>query len=124
MSDLSVPHDGPVIKITQTLIDAYAALAGDFNPVHVDPTFAATTQFGATIAHGCIPMEPVFRLVQSHLGRPVMPRGSRMTLRYLRPSHPGDTIGIVVKTWRDDGLEFQCVNQSGQPVIEGEVRYA
>jgi 3-hydroxybutyryl-CoA dehydratase len=121
MSDL--PQGSAIIKVTQALIDAYAVIAGDFNPVHVDPVFAATTPFGATIAHGCIPMETIFRLVQAHLGRPVMPQGSRMKLRYLRPSHPGDTIGIVVKTQHESGLEFQCVNQSGQPVIEGEVRY-
>ena len=114
--------NAPTITITQDLIDAYAAIAGDFNPVHVDPAFAAATPFGQTIAHGCIPMEPIFRLVQTRLGLPVMPQGSRMKLRYLRPTHPGDTIGILVKTWTDDGLDFQCVNQRGEAVIDGEVR--
>ena len=113
----------PTITITQSLIDAYAAISGDFNPVHVDPAFAATTPFGATIAHGCIPMEPIFRLVQARLGLPVMPQGSRMKLRYLRPAHPGDTIGIVVTGAHDDGFDFQCVNQRGETVIEGNVRF-
>ena len=122
MTDVTAPRGTPKITITQAMIDAYAAIAGDFNPVHVDPVFAAATPFGQTIAHGCIPMEPIFRLVQARSGQPVMPQGSRMKLRYLRPSHPGDTIGIVVKAWHDDALDFLCVNQRGETVIEGDVR--
>ena len=121
MTDGTAPQDAPKITITQELIDAYAAIAGDFNPVHVDPAFAAATPFKQTIAHGCIPMEPIFRLVQARSGLAVMPQGSRMKLRYLRPTHPGDTIGIVVKAWHDDGIDFQCVNQRGETVIEGNV---
>ncbi len=112
----------PTITITQALIDAYAAISGDFNPVHVDPTFATATPFGATIAHGCIPMEPIFRLVQANSGLPVMLPNSRMKLRYLRPAHPGDTIGIVVTASQGDGFDFRCVNQRAETVIEGEVR--
>lgn len=115
-------ENSPTITISQAMIDAYAAISGDFNPVHVDPVFAAGTPFGQTIAHGCIPMEPIFRLVQAHFGLPVLPQGTRMKLRYLRPSFPGDTIGILVGAWAADGVEFQCVNQRGEAVIEGEVR--
>ena len=122
MTDGTAPQDAPKIAITQAMIDAYAAIAGDFNPVHVDPVFAAATPFGQTIAHGCIPMEPIFRLVQARSGLAVLPQGSRMKLRYLRPSHPGDTSGILVKASHDDGFEFQCVNQRGETVIEGDVR--
>ena len=122
MTEATTTQDAATITITQSLIDAYATIAGDFNPVHVDPAFAAATPFGKTIAHGCIPMEPIFRLVQAHSGLAVMPQGSSMKLRYLRPSHPGDTIGIVVKAWHDGGLDFECVNQRGETVIEGEVR--
>jgi 3-hydroxybutyryl-CoA dehydratase len=114
----------PSITITQALIDAYAAISGDFNPVHVDPEFAAGTPFGRTIAHGCIPMEPIFQLVQARLGVAVLPRGTGMVLRYLRPCHPGDTIGVVVKASMPGALEFQCINQRGEPVIEGTVRLA
>ena len=119
MTDVTPTQSAPTVAITQAMIDAYAAISGDFNPVHVDPVFAAATPFGATIAHGCIPMEPIFRLVQARSRQPVLPQGSRMKLRYLRPSHPGDTIGIVVKAWHDDGFDFQCVNQRGETVIEG-----
>lgn len=111
------------ITITQEMIDEYARISGDFNPLHVDVQAAARTPFGGTIAHGCIPMEPIFKVVQRIIGKPVMPAGSRMSLRYLQPSRPGDTIRLEL---RDDGndaaaadLVFACVNQRGDKVIEG-----
>ena len=116
--------DSPTITITQGLIDAYAAVSGDFNPVHVDPAFAATTPFGSTIAHGCLPMEPIFKLAQARWGLAIMPKGASMKLRYLRPARPGDTIGIVVSAALGDGFAFRCVNQRAETVIEGEVRLA
>jgi len=45
-----------VTEITRTLtqdeFNRFADLSGDDNPIHVDPAFAATTRFGATVAHG------------------------------------------------------------------------
>ncbi|KAG1657133.1 S-adenosylmethionine:tRNA ribosyltransferase-isomerase [Nymphon striatum] len=35
-------------------IDAFAELSGDFNPVHMDAEYAATTMFGKRIAHGAL----------------------------------------------------------------------
>ena len=40
--------------ITQELINKYAEASGDFNPIHVDHEFAASSQFGRTIAHGML----------------------------------------------------------------------
>lgn len=114
---------GAPVTITQALIDEYARLSGDFNPLHVDPAMAAKTPFGGTIAHGCIPMEPIFKTMQAMLGKPALPEGSRMSLRYLRPSKPGDTIHLELLDDKargpDGGLAFACVNQHGEKVIEG-----
>jgi acyl dehydratase len=33
-------------------IDLFAAVSGDVNPAHLDPTFAATDLFGHIVAHG------------------------------------------------------------------------
>lgn len=38
--------------VDQALINRYAILSGDINPLHLDPEFARTTIFGKTIGHG------------------------------------------------------------------------
>ena len=120
---MSIQDITATISITQPMIDEYARLSGDFNPLHVDAEMASATPFGGTIAHGCIPMEPIFQAVQKAIGKPVMPEGSTMTLRYLRPSQPGDAIHLeaVEEAQADAGLAFTfaCVNQRGEKVIEG-----
>src|SRR5579885_2253418 len=40
--------------ITESDIIAFAALSGDWNPLHCDAEFAKTTRFGQRIAHGLL----------------------------------------------------------------------
>jgi acyl dehydratase len=40
--------------ITEADVVAFAGLSGDFNPLHTDSNFAATTPFGERIAHGML----------------------------------------------------------------------
>lgn len=116
------------IAITQALIDAYATISGDFNPIHVDPRAGAASVFGGTIAHGCLPLEPVFQSLLRWLGTDRLPPRTRIQLRYRAPSRPGDTIRSDVRTQSEfasrDGrtfvFTFRCVNQQEQAVIDGE----
>ena len=41
-------------QITDAVVRAFAELSGDYNPIHLDEEFAATTQFKRRIAHGMI----------------------------------------------------------------------
>jgi acyl dehydratase len=40
--------------VTEADVAAFAGLSGDFNPLHTDARFAATTPFGERIAHGML----------------------------------------------------------------------
>lgn len=51
---------------TQAEYDAFAALSGDDNPIHVDPAFAARTRFGRTAAHGMLLYSVTCGLLSRH----------------------------------------------------------
>jgi acyl dehydratase len=62
-------------EISQDEVTRFAELTGDRNPVHLDPTFAASTPFGGTIAHGYLTlclvvplMAEVFEVTEVGLG--------------------------------------------------------
>lgn len=120
------------IEISQALIDAYARLSGDFNTVHVDPRAGEAAGFGGTIAHGCIPVEPVFSALRAWLGADQLPPGATLRLRYRAPARPGDRIrahahvtklGDIIGTRRAT-IAFACRNQHDATVIDGECELA
>ena len=41
-------------EITSTVVEAFADVSNDHNPLHLDDAFAKTTQYGQRIAHGMI----------------------------------------------------------------------
>ena len=112
-------------KFEQTDIDAFAAVTGDHNPVHVDEAFAQQTRFGGRIAHGMLTAS----LISSVLANKLPGEGSvylGQTLQFVAPVFPGDevTARVTVKEVRDDKpilkLETICINQRGETVIRGE----
>jgi 3-hydroxybutyryl-CoA dehydratase len=53
--DLSVGQEASMSRVvTEADIVAYAALSGDYNPVHLDPEYASKTIFKERIAHGIL----------------------------------------------------------------------
>jgi acyl dehydratase len=120
---------GDSAEITKTIeqadVDAFAALTGDHNPVHVDEEFAKTTRFGRRIAHGMLTAS----LISSVLANKLPGEGSvylGQTLKFIAPVFPGDTITarVTVKEVREDKpivkLETVCLNQRNEIVIRGE----
>ena len=120
---------GDSAEVTKTIdqadIDAFAAITGDHNPVHVDEAFAQQTRFGRRIAHGMLTAS----LISSVLANKLPGEGSvylGQTLKFVAPVFPGDevTARVTVKAVREDKpiltLETICVNQRGETVIRGE----
>ena len=120
---------GDTAEITKTIeqsdIDAFAAVTGDHNPVHVDEEFAKTTRFGRRIAHGMLTAS----LISSVLANKLPGEGSvylAQTLQFVAPVFPGDeiTARVTVKDIRETKailkLETICMNQRDETVIRGE----
>lgn len=83
--------------ITQAEIANFAGVSGDFNPIHIDHAFAATTPFRKPIAHGLL----VFSIA-SGLGlySPPMRTLAFLSIRewnFCEPIFIGDTVRVVSK---------------------------
>ena len=95
--DTESPKSGlPVIlkEIGQERLNAYAKISGDDNPLHLDPEFAATTQFGGIIAHGMLTLAFVSEMMAAAHGRDWLQTG------YLKVRFKGAAyLGDQVETW-------------------------
>ena len=118
-------------SLTQAKIDAYARASGDFNPIHVDPAFAAATPFGGTIAHGMLLLAYLSEMLTAAFGRAWL-SGGRLKVRFKGAARPGDTLTVRgrVERMQDEGRRVfatvECVNQAGEVLVAGdaEVRLA
>lgn len=70
--------------VSEDKIDAFAELSGDFNPIHMDADFAATTTFGKRIAHGALSAS----LISAVLGNDLPGPGAVFVELNMRFRHP------------------------------------
>ena len=96
-----------VLTITETHLVTAAGLFGDFNPLHVDETFARQSRFGGRILHG--PFTSAF--VAAPIG--IYFSGTAIAYlehhcRFLAPVKPGDTLrALWTVTGMTDKPKFQ-----------------
>jgi acyl dehydratase len=82
--------------ISEADVRAFAEVSGDDNPLHLDPEYAATTQFGRPIVHGVL----VLGLASKVLGRDFPGHGSvavALSAKFLRPVPVGEEVTVEVK---------------------------
>lgn len=112
-------------QITDKEIRAFADLVNDYNPIHLDDEYAATTRFGKRIAHGML----TSGLISGVLGYQLSERKVlylSQTLKFTAPVFVDDTItatATVAKIREDKPivtLETICTNQNGETVVKGE----
>jgi acyl dehydratase len=98
--------------LAQRDFDRFALLSHDDAPIHVDPDFARTTHFGATVAQAMF----LYGLVSAALSRrlaPSLPAGwlpAALTLAFPTATYVGDTVTVVVEP-HGEGLDAHLRNQ-------------
>ncbi|MBD5654496.1 MAG: MaoC family dehydratase [Candidatus Eremiobacteraeota bacterium] len=114
-----------VRTVSAAEVEAFAALSGDTNPIHLDETYAAGTRFGRRIAHGLL----VASYISALLGTKFPGTGTiymSQSLAFKKPVFIGDTVTVVatVTAFRADKaivtIETAVFNQFGEQVIVGE----
>lgn len=110
--------------LTQADIDLFAAMSGDVNPAHMDPEYAANSQFHTVIAHGMWGGA----LISTVLGTELPGPGTiylGQDLRFRRPVRIGDVLTVRVtasEKQADKGIvlfDCECTNQHNDVVISG-----
>jgi acyl dehydratase len=121
----------PRRTITEADVVSFAALTGDWNPVHTDALFARESAFGERVAHGPMTIGIAFGL----LSRLDLFDGSVLALRTVEwsfdaPVRIGDTVHVEAEVLdatrhpdRTDrgrlAMQAVFINQHAQPVSRG-----
>ena len=113
------------MTVTAEMVAAYAKLTGDYNPLHLDESFAGKTRFGRLIAQGGIATGLLHALVAME-----MPGAgtvfTKQSWNFPRPVYIGDTIRAeaTVKSVHPRrpmaDIGFKVTNQGGEEVLTGE----
>lgn len=108
------------LKVDRQAILAYAQITGDFNPIHVDPEFAARTPLGGVIAHGTLSLNLIWQSLAATFGSEAL-RGAAIDIRFTKPVREGDMVEAGGRRSVDAPERFDVWvrNQDGINVIEG-----
>lgn len=110
--------------ITEKTIRDFAEATGDFNPVHLDQTYAEKTYFKGRIAHGVLSVG----YISSVLGNLLPGPGGILLsqeVKFLAPVRIGDIITAkaeVIEMIPEKNrikLKTTCTNQKGEVVVDG-----
>ncbi len=88
------------VLITKAMVDVFADLVDDHNPIHVDDDFAANTKFGRCIVHGPLVVGLIGSKMARDFEKPVL---KDIDLKFVKPIMVGDTIEIEFSNERIDG---------------------
>ncbi len=82
-----------VAEITETMLDRFAVLSGDRNPLHMDAAFADRAGHPQRVAHGMLTASLFSTLAGMHLpGKRALLR--EVTVRFHKPVYPGARLSV------------------------------
>jgi len=109
------------VTLTPATVADFADAAGDDNPMHHDPEFAASTRFGRPTASGPHTTALLLALTASHFSKKGPMLGLEFWVRFRRPIYADETISLewlVVKVTPNEKLRGEIVELRGR--IRGE----
>lgn len=127
VKDIKVGDSDSFTKtVTEADVYAFAGVSGDFNPAHINETYAKETMFKGRIAHGVLSVSFISTVIGTLLPGP----GSiylSQEVKFVKPVYFNDTITAtctvtkIIEEKRRLFLDTVCTNQNGEEVITGSV---
>lgn len=112
-------------QISQQDVDAFAALTGDFNPLHLDVEYSRRTHFRKPVVFGMLSAS----FVSTMIGMMIPGEGALWTsqsFEFLQPAFVGDTIRVIARVIQKSPatrflvLDVEVKNQFDQTLITGK----
>ncbi len=103
----------------------FAAASGDYNPIHLDEDYAATTPFKQCIAHGAWTASLISAAIAMRMPGPGTVYFGQ-NFKFLRPAYVGDiltvSLEITAKNEQNKHVNITCsvINQKGKKLIVGK----
>ena len=112
-------------EVTDKLINEFANVTSDYNPIHLDESYASKTVFGRRIAHGMITAS----FISAVLGNEFPGKGTiymEQNLKFIAPVFVGETLEILVKILAINDnkatLLTEVFNVAGEKKLTGEAK--
>ena len=84
------------VTITESMVDEFAKISGDYNPLHMDEKFAQSRDFKNRVCHGMLLGSLFSRLVGMYIPGKYSLYFSQ-TLNFVNPSMINDSVTVVGK---------------------------
>ncbi|WP_303286860.1 MaoC family dehydratase [Marinobacter sp. SS8-8] len=112
------------LVLSQADFDRFARISGDHNPIHVDPDYAASTRFGATVSHGMLLFSTVCGLINEFFPDA---RLDVQDLKFPAPAYADEPLMVVLETKSQpvDGivhLTTEVLKKDGNRCLQGTCR--
>ncbi len=112
------------VTITESMVEEFANLSGDFSPIHMDENYAKTTTFGKRVVHGMLLTSFLSRIDGMYLpGKHALYFSQSVDFR--NPCFIGDivTVSSVVidksSATKSLKLKSEITNQHGEILVSG-----
>jgi 3-hydroxybutyryl-CoA dehydratase len=114
--------------VTDADIHSFSAITSDFNPIHTDEVYAASSSLGKKVGGRIVQGMLSASLFSTLVGMYLPGKGSlyvSQTCFFKRPVRIGDTLRAECEVMekQEKGrilMQTRCLNQHGEVVVEGE----
>jgi acyl dehydratase len=95
----------------------YAAVSGDYNPIHLIGAFAKSTGFPSTIAHGWCSLTKVFTIIEKQTGKDL----KNISVAFKTPVPIPNTLSLELYNNEDGSTDYAVYNKKGELNLEGTI---